>query len=169
MKTYDLDAVEYIAKLADGGLRDSLSLLDKCLSYSNELTVENIVKALGVADYKTMIDLTDSFINKDAGYIIKIIEQVHNEGKDLKQFIRQYINFILDIKKYLILGKFDYLNLPQTDDIQLMLKNIMADVDRGSFNIISDLLDLLIRINSEIKYDSSPKYMIEAMLLEGMK
>lgn len=160
-----VEAVEYIAKLSDGGMRDAITLMDKCLSYSRELTLENVVKALGITDYDTMIDLTDSYINRENKNIIKIIEQIHNDGKDLKQFIRQYINFVLDIKKWLILDSFEYINLPKVESIETMLNNILADRNRGSEDIINELLDLLIKINTNIKYDSSPKYLIEACLL----
>ena len=160
------ESFEYITKLADGGMRDAITLMDKCLSYSSELTVENIVKALGVSDYATMIDLTDSIINKEQKAIIKIIESIHSSGIDLKQFIRQYINFVLDIKKWLITEDFSFINLPQTNDIELVLKNIKADMPE-SWDRISDLLETLIKINSEVKYDSSPKYLIEAMLIGG--
>lgn len=161
------EALEYLAKLADGGLRDAITLMDKCLSYSKDLTIENVVKALGVADYTTMIDLTDSIINKEQKAIIKIIENIHSSGLDLKQFIRQYINFILDIKKWLITEDFSFINLPQTDDIELVLKNIKADMPE-SWDRISDLLETLIKINSEVRYDSSPKYLIEAYMLGGL-
>lgn len=164
----DLDAIEYLAKLSEGGMRDAITLMDKCLSYSSDLTVDNVVKALGVSDYETMIDLTDSIINKEQKAIIKTIENIHSSGLDLKQFIRQYINFILDIKKWLITEDFSFINLPQTDDIELVLKNIKADMPE-SWNRISDLLETIIKINSEVKYDSSPKYLIEAMLLEEVK
>lgn len=164
-KSYFIDAVEYIAKLADGGLRDAITLMDKCLSYSKNLTIENVVKALGITDYDTMIDLTDSYINRENKNIIKIIEQIHNDGKDLKQFIRQYINFVLDIKKWLILDSFEYINLPKVESIETMLNNILADRNRGSEDIINELLDLLIKINTNIKYDSSPKYLIEAYII----
>lgn len=160
-----VEAIEYIAKLSDGGMRDAITLMDKCLSYSRELTLENVVKALGITDYDTMIDLTDSYINRENKNIIKIIEQIHNDGKDLKQFIRQYINFVLDIKKWLILDSFEYINLPKVESIETMLNNILADRNRGSEDIINELLDLLIKINTNIKYDSSPKYLIEAYII----
>jgi len=48
---YDSDALEYIAKIADGGMRDAITLMDKALSYSLDLTLENVVKALGVTNY----------------------------------------------------------------------------------------------------------------------
>ena len=157
------EALEYLAKLADGGMRDAITLMDKCLSYNNDLTIDNIVKALGVADYDTMKELTDALWCKpDNAKILDIIEEIHNSGKDLKQFIRQYLNFVLDIKKFIILNEFDYLSIPETEEMSDWLKR------HTDYDEVSDLLDLLIKINSEIKYDGSPKYMIEAMLLGGL-
>ena len=69
----DADALEYISKIADGGMRDAITLMDKCLSYSNELTLDNVVKALGVTDYDTMFKLNDSFFDDDKAKMIEII------------------------------------------------------------------------------------------------
>lgn len=157
------ESFEYLAKLADGGMRDAITLMDKCLSYSEELTIENIVKALGVADYDTMMDLVSNIIQNDAERVIRTIEEIHSDGKDLKQFIKQFLNFVLDIKKYAILDSFDYIQIPYSSGMEQFL-DTMAD----EFDKISDLLDLLIKINAEIKYDSSPKYMIEACILNSI-
>lgn len=156
-------ALEYLSKLADGGMRDAITMMDKCLSYSQELTVENVTKALGIADYETMINLTESILHYGVQDTITVIEQIHSEGKDLKQFIKQYINFVLDIKKWLIFKNFDFLNIPQTDMIETFLGNFTEDF---YYDKVSDILSTLIRLQSEIKYDSSPKYMIEVMLLK---
>ena len=155
------EALEYLAKLADGGMRDAITLMDKCLSYNTDLTLDNVVKALGVADYDTMRKLTNALVDSNAPVIIEIIECVHNDGKDLKQFIRQYLDFVLDIKKWIILESFDYIQIPQVEENKCFLEDMSKEYDR-----ISDLLDTLLRLNAEIKYDSSPKYMIEAVLLE---
>ena len=159
---HDIDAIEYLAKLADGGMRDAITLMDKCLSYNNDLTVENIVNALGVANYDTMMDLVSNIIQCDSKCIIKDIEEVHSSGKDLKQFVKQLLNFVLDIKKYIIFKSFEYIQIPYSDSMEEFLETMSKEYDK-----ISDLLDLLIRINTEIKYDSSPKYLIEAMLIGG--
>lgn len=158
----DLEAMKYIAKLADGGMRDAITLMDKCLSYSIDLTVDNIVKALGVADYDIMCKLTMNYIIDSKKTIIELIEQIHSAGIDLKQFIRQYINFVLDIKKYAILENFEYLQLPQVEQITTMLKDI---VNNNELDIIDELLDKLLQLNTDIKYDSAPKYIIEAVLI----
>ena len=165
-----LDALEYISKLSEGGLRDAITLLDKCLSYSKKLTVGNIVKALGVANYDSMIEVTSAYIYNEPDKLITSIETIHSTGIDMKQFIRQYLNFVLDIKKWFILGDFKYLQIPEIDTIKEFI-NDLDDTDNWSkiWDMICDLLDIVIKINSAVKYDSNPKYLIEAMLLEGLK
>ena len=157
-----LDALEYLSKIADGGMRDAITMLDKCISLSHKITVGNISKALGVADYDIMIDLVSNVVNYDAKCIIRDIEEVHGSGKDLKQFMKQLLNFVLEIKKYALFKSFDYIQLPYNTSMEEFLETMSEEYDK-----ISDLLDLLIKIHTEIKYDSSPKYMIEAMLIGG--
>lgn len=163
---YQNEALEYISKLSEGGLRDAITMLDKCLSYSTDLTVDNVVKALGAANYDSMIEVTSAYIFNEPDKLIKSIETIHSTGVDMKQFIRQYLNFVLDIKKWFILGDFKYLQIPEIDTI----KEFINDLDGvDSWDSICELLDMVIKINSAVKYDSNPKYLIEAMLLEGMK
>lgn len=161
--SYHIDAVEYLSKLADGGMRDAITLLDKCLSYSTTLTIENVVKALGTADYNVMIGLTNEILHDIKLGIIESIEKIHADGIDLKQFIRQYINFVLDIKKWFIVGDFQYLQIPEIPDVTEYLNSLETE---DKWDSISKLLDTLIEINGIIKYDSNPKYIIEAMLLQ---
>lgn len=160
-----LEGVTYIAKLADGGMRDAITMMDKCLSYSKELTIDNVVKALGTVNYDNMIYLTNDVIHKIPIGVIEKIEKIHSDGIDLKQFIRQYVNFILDVKKWFITDSFEYIQIPETENNKLWLHNLSND----AYDIISDLLSALIKLNSEIKYDSSPKYTVEAYLLEVIK
>ena len=159
-------ALEYIAKLAEGGMRDAITMMDKCLSYNTDLTICNVVKALGVANYDSMIEVTSAYIFNEPDKLIKSLEDIHSTGIDMKQFIRQYLNFVLDIKKWFILGDFKYLQIPEIDTI----KEFINDLDgTDNWDKICDLLDIVIKINSAVKYDSNPKYLIEAMLLEGLK
>lgn len=164
---YSAEALEYIAKLAEGGMRDAITMMDKCLSYNTELTMENVVKALGVANYNSMIAVTSAFVCGETNNLIVALEHIHSNGVDMKQFIRQYLNFVLDIKKWFILGDFKFLQIPEIDTI----KDFIKDIDEldDIWDKISKLLDTIIKVNAEIKYDSNPKYLIEAMLLEDMK
>ena len=153
------EAVEYIAKIADGGMRDAITMMDKCLSYSEELTMENVVNALGLNDYDIMFELNTAIMENDPDDIIYIIEHIHSSGKDLKIFIRSYMQFLLDICKYNILGDFKYVNIPN------IYENEFAEYGDYEKSKVKDLLAKVIKLNSDIKWDASPKYVIEATLL----
>lgn len=159
MITYTDDALAYIARLSEGGLRDAITLLDKTLSYSEEVTVENVVKALGTVDYDILFKLTDAIVDKKTAEVIKIIEEVYAEGKDLKQFIKSFMGFLLDIVKYDITREFMYMQMPVTYQATLQRRN------DGWFQSCQRLLDVVVKLNSAIKWDTQPKVAIEAVLI----
>ena len=155
------DAVEYIVKLANGGMRDAITLMDKCLSYSNRLTLENVLSALGVSDYDVMFELIWGIVNTDAPSAVKIIENLHENGKDLKQFVKMFIQFLLDITKYGAGCSEQYLNIPLTAEYMEHIKNL----NTSHFYELISVLNDFVKLNSEIKYSASPKYDIEATIM----
>ena len=155
---YRNNAITYIAKVADGGMRDAITMLDKCLSYSTELCIDNVVKALGVAQYDTMMKLLESIIDKDKEKVILIIETLHSDGKDLKQFISQFVNFVLDVNKYDITKSFEFIQIPENGVYKEFLDRISSKCQQ--------LLEVLIKLDLDIKWNTSPKYQIEAVLLK---
>lgn len=154
-------SVEYIAKIADGGMRDAITLLDKCLAYSKILTLENVVKALGTTDYDTMFKLTDYLIDNKVKLALALIEDIYNNGKDLKTFVRQYIQFLLDLSKWGIGCDWKYLTLPKLNDYETWLK----DCGDREFESITDWLSVFVNLNADIKWSQSVKYDIEAVIL----
>lgn len=158
------DALEYIAKIADGGMRDAISMLDKCLAYSPELTLQNVVDVLGTADYDDMITLTDDIIEGQTKDVMAIIEQFHLSGKDLKQFIKTYLQFLLDVQKVSIGCDWQYINIPRLSTYTEWMES-MSDYE---FDVCLRLMELMMRINNEVKYSSSVKYDLEAYLVQFM-
>ena len=153
------DAIDYIAKIADGGMRDAITLLDKCLAFKNILTLEDVVAALGTTDYDTLFRLTEAMLNKAVDEVVRIIEEIHMSGKDLKQFVKTYIAFILDVCKFDVTSSFQYLQMPSTYEEKLS-KYSADDVE-----FCQDLLTALIKLNADIKWETSPKVMIESTLM----
>lgn len=152
-----LGAVEYIAKLSNGCLREAITNLDKCLSFSENLTLENVTQALGVQDYGIIQKLTEALLSDKKEDMLSCINQIYSDGVDMKLFIRQYLDFILDITKYFITNSFEYTSLPPTDDMKKWINNLSDNV--------YDILDMIIDLQSTIKWDSNPKSMIEARFL----
>ena len=158
---YDDDALEYIAKIADGGMRDAISLMGKCLAFTNVLTLETVVKVLGVVDYDEMFKFTDTIIENKLNESIQLIESVYTSGKDLKQFVKQYIQFLLDIQKYAIGCDWKYISLPRLSQYEEWLKGCGT----YEFDRCFELLDCMLKINNKIKYSSVPKCVIETEVL----
>ena len=156
---YEEEALKYIAKLADGGMRDAITLMDKCLSYSNNLTVSSVMETLGTSDYDVMFDLTDSIMNKKEFECLKIIDGVFYGGKDLKQFMKQYLYFILDCAKVVVSDSFEYSNIPNTEQY-----NKRFDNNYTQDNLVYILKEVN-RINNDVKWENSPKQLIQAELL----
>ena len=156
-KTYTIDALEYIAKVSEGGMRTAISYLDKVSSFTDEITVQNVVNALGISDYEKLDELLCSILSENANNSLSIIENVYMSGKDLKQFVKQEIQFILDVCKYLICNGYDYIQIPNTVNLD---KYVHFDYD----NILK-VLDKFIKLNNQIKYETNPKILIESELL----
>lgn len=156
---YDEEALKYIAKLADGGMRDAITLMDKCISYDNHLTVENVMETLGTSNYDIMFDLTDSIMHKQDFDCLKVIDDVFYAGKDLKQFMKQYLYFILDCSKVVISNSFEYSNIPNTKQYNERFSDSYTQE-----NLVYILKETN-RINNDIKWENSPKQLIQAELL----
>ena len=150
-------AIDYLAKQAQGGMRDALTMLDKCLSYSHNLTVENIVTALGVADYDMMFSLREKIKSGDNGGVVEIIERLYMSGIDLKQFMRQFQDFILDILKFSYTGSYEFVKIPLTYKIK--------DVSVVDYKLLTKLVE----VNANIRWETDPKYRVEAELLIFMR
>ena len=153
---WEKDALEFIAKVSSGGMRDAITLMDKCLSLSHHLTLENVLKTIGSEDYSTFITFLSALEKKEKEVSIKVVEDVYNEGKDVKQFMKDFAKFILEVEKYAIYGNFDYVNLPNT------LENELEQLIDDS---LFDLMDFVVSLNNQIKWDSDPKTLIELSIL----
>lgn len=153
---YDLDAVEYIAKVSNGGMRDAITLMDKCLSLSDVLTLENVLKTIGAEDYSTFITFLSALEGKVKVSAVRIIENVYNSGKDLKQFMKDFAKFVLEVGKYALYKNFNYISLPNT------LENELEQLIDDS---LFDIMDFVVSLNSQIKWDSDPKTLIELSII----
>lgn len=153
------NVLDYIAKLSNGGMRDAVSMLDKCLSLSHNLELDQAVKTLGSINYDTMFDLFFAMYNCDERKVIEIVEDIYNKGKDLKLFVRQYTNFIADICKFKLFENFDFIRVPK---LYLEEMNRCKNSDN---DVLKKLLDKVNELNSKIKYESSVLPVVETELL----
>lgn len=149
-------SIAYIAKVSNGGMRDAITLMDKCLSLSSDLTLENVLKTIGGEDYTTFITFLSALEGKVKVSAITTIENVYNAGKDVKQFMKDFAKFVLEVEKYALYKNFNYISLPNT------LENELEQLIDDS---LFDVMDFVVSLNSQIKWDSDPKTLIELSIL----
>ena len=156
--TFTPEAIQYIAKLADGGMRDAITMMDKCLSLDPDLTVESVVRALGTVDYHTHFDLLFMMETMAKDSATKIIEDVYNSGKDLKQFIKQFQYFVLDVCKYKMFRDFKYISIPALPEYKQKLED--EDLDMAL-----EVLEWVRQLNADIKWESNPKAITQTAII----
>lgn len=143
--TYTEDAVNFIAKLAGGGMRDALTLLDKALAYSNELTSENLAKALNLPNYDNYFELLSAYARKDNTAIATIIHNVYNSGVNFIKWFEAYHSFIIQILKYIYLQDINMTTIPSHYSDKISKYNVKHA------NICLKLANILVKMNSELK------------------
>ena len=87
----DHDAALLIAGIADGAMRDALSLLDQCMGQTEHITEETVRKTAGLADKSHLFEITDSILNKDSACAVRIIDELHRNSKDMARLCEELI------------------------------------------------------------------------------
>ena len=92
-------ACNYIAKKADGAMRDALSLLDRCAAYSlgDKITYDKVLSAIGAVDLDNFSRMFKCLVNTDTVGCIKVIDEVISEGRVLSTFITDLIGYMRNL------------------------------------------------------------------------
>ena len=92
-------AIRYIAKAADGSMRDALSLLDQCIAfhYGETLTYDKALNVLGAVDNSVFATLLDCIIDKDIIGAVKLLEDIVIQGRELGQFVNDFTLYLRNL------------------------------------------------------------------------
>lgn len=156
------DACGYIANVSKGGMRDAIANLDKCLSYSNDLSVEECVRILGGISYETLFRVTEKILDKDNS-VLGDVDDMFDRGVDLKMFVDSYLTFLLDCVKYCYSKNIRTTTVPPSMEGRLRDITGVDYGDHGKFFAL--FAEKVLEIKSAIKYDGNIKDTVETMLL----
>ncbi len=102
----------YIAKLANGGMRDAMTMLDKCLSYSENLSDENVVKALGLPRFDEYFELLKVVAKRDVESTLMLVDTIYNSGVNFISWFEGFNSFLVNVMKYCYFHDFSYVTIP---------------------------------------------------------
>lgn len=143
--TYEKEAVNYIAKLANGGMRDALTLLDKALAYSNNISSQTLSKALGLPNYDDYFMLLSAVAKRDNVTITKVVDDVYNSGVNFVKWFENFHSFVINIVKYIFLQDINKTMIPSH------YSDKIAKYTTAHSNICLKLANTLIKMNQELK------------------
>lgn len=111
---YEDAAIEYIARLAKGGMRDSITTLEKCLDYSPILSLENVHKITsGGVSEEVMLKLLELILSKQGKEALLHFNDIYMSGIDTSLFLKLYIEFLENCLKFLITDNSDIVSLSE--------------------------------------------------------
>ena len=158
----DDDSLYLIARKAEGGMRDSQSLLDQAISFcGNTIKVDDIIDLLGVIDWEIFFELTNYIANKDIKNGFQLAENIFVNGYDLVEFLNGINEHLRNILIYKSTGAVDFIEA--SDNYKKRYTQI------GSLFEENDLLRL-IQIASDaqnnIKRSSNPRLYLEMVIIK---
>ena len=160
-------AIRYIAKAADGSMRDALSLLDQCIAFylGQKLTYDHVLEVLGAVDTEVFSKLLRKVLAEDVAGAISQLEELVIEGRDLGQFVNDFTWYLRNL-----------LLLKGSDDMEEVLdmsSENMALLKEEARLVEADVLMRYIRIFSElsnqVKYSSQKRILIEIAIIKLCK
>lgn len=160
------DAYSLLAKLADGSMRDALSLLERVTSScGSSVTAENITATLGISTSAAISEITDAIIAGSVDKIISSVDTVMSDGKDIKVFIDSLIKHFRDM----LICKISpdpsrILDISAEDLVKLK-----AQAEKLSFEKISHAASTLTDALSDTKWVKSPRVIYELALIKIAK
>lgn len=97
---YEQSALQRIAALSNGFVREAVSLLEKCVGYSNNISLDNVEKVLGCVKYDTLFNLLDALYNKKQDRSMEIINGLKESNSDLISVFDDILGFLIECAKY---------------------------------------------------------------------
>jgi DNA polymerase-3 subunit gamma/tau len=144
--TYNEDALSYLSRLANGGLRDSITMLDKCLAFGSDVTTELLEKSLDLPNYDDYFNLLNYLVKKDNTGITETIDRVYNSGTNFVKWFEGFHSFLCNIVKYVMLKDISRTMIPYHYQDKLTKYN-----EQHAF-ICLKLANVVMTMNKELKF-----------------
>lgn len=157
-------AIRYIAKKADGSMRDALSLLDQCIAFylGQKLTYDNVLEVLGAVDTEVFSRFLREILKNDVPAVMKHLEELVMQGRELGQFVTDFTWYLRNL---LLLKSSEEME----DVLDVSSENLVLLREEAGM-VREDTLIRFIRVFSELgnqmKFASSKRVVLEVALIK---
>ena len=154
------EALNIIAILSEGAMRDALSILERCLQDGETNIDEDKIKDLvGIPKLTYINAIVKSFIEYNVEEAIKSVDTVLNEGKDLNNLLWEIIKYVKDILVYKATGKIEIYNQAEIEDIKKLADEVSKE---RLLYIITDLS----KLENDMKWSSQKSILFQVEIIK---
>ncbi|MEZ3426644.1 MAG: DNA polymerase III subunit gamma/tau [Lachnospiraceae bacterium] len=157
-------ALRYVAKMADGSMRDGLSLLDQCIAFhlGKELTYDMVLDVLGAVDTSVLGRLFRSVLNADVLSCIGILEEVVIQGRELAQFVSDFTWYLRNI---MLVKATD--NIEDVIDVSTEnLARLKEEAELAQLDTIMRYIRIFSELSGQLRYASQKRILTEIALIK---
>lgn len=161
-------ALRYIAKTADGSMRDALSLLDQCIAFhfGEELTYDKVLDVLGAVDTEVFARLIELVQSHDITGCISLLEEVVMQGRELTQFVTDITWYL----RNLLLVKTSDSDIEDVIDVSSdNLVRLKSEAEAMDGEEIMRYIRIFSELSGQIKYATQKRILIEMTLIKLCK
>lgn len=156
------EACDYISKICNGEMRNGISLLEKAVGYSSDLSITNVLSALGNFSYSVFFKLCNALIDGNEKLVFEIVSECYDTGNDLKLFVSQFLNFVIDLAKYSLFKTVDVTRIPVSMEEDLKYATGFDSPEKYYTYVMDKLLVLKNMLKTEVDIRST----VEVSLLQ---
>ncbi len=156
-------ALTLLAQLAEGSMRDGLSILERCVSAcGNKLSYDDVVSVMGISGNELNFRLIDAIKDSNTVEVLKIINSLMEEGKDLNVFMDFLIGYVRNLMVLKVTENPErILDLSAEDMVKMK-----AQADKITFENINNAITVLSKAKADAKYEKSPRVIYELALVK---
>lgn len=157
-------ALRYVAKTADGSMRDALSLLDQCIAFhfGQELTYDKVLDVLGAVDTEVFGRLLRHVLERNVTGCIELLEEIVMQGRELTQFVTDFTWYLRNL-----------LLVKSSDDIEDVidvssdnLARLREEAGMTETDAIMRYIRIFSELSGQIKYAAQKRILIEIALIK---
>lgn len=155
-------ALQLIARAAEGGMRDALSLLDEAISYSQDhVSLEDALTVTGSVSQQFLNQLANAILNKDVAGGLEALEELLSQGKDPSRFVEDFILYYRDMLLYQTAPNLEESleRVMLDDDFRQMAEHFPAEQ-------IYQLIDILNKAQQEMRWTNHPRIFLEVAVMK---
>lgn len=155
------EALDIIARVAQGGMRDALSLLDQAIAHSNgKVTLDDVIELTGTVNLRLIGEMTKVLVNRDTAKVLDLLDEILDSGKEGKFLIDDLLSYFRDILVFRRIGDQANLTKAVTD---ISFKAIAKDLELAR---VYDVIEQLSKCQHALKFTGNERIAIEVSLMK---